>query len=230
VLFRSAGFLWTSYNSLLKNNPELLFSFKVILAGGIVSIAIIGMLVLALLMDKLMKVTIMDKLWEKPEEKYYLDFFKLIKEVWPKMGGFFKTQNLAWFIIFLWSLLLFAPGVLFLIWFSFVPYEMILKGKIGKDALDSSKKIVRHGLGKFVGNMLIMIGILVFINIGSSGFLKLIFSFSNSTTLLNSGEMAAIIISNILGLWGTVFHFSLYKELEKRYLNKEVIPQAEKKV
>jgi hypothetical protein len=160
----------------------------------------------------------MDKLWEKPEEKYYLEFFKVLKEVWPKMGELCNAQLLAWLIILLGCLLLFAPGMLFLIWYSFVPYEVILRGKTGKGALASSKKIVRHSLVKFIGNMLFMIGVLIFINIGLTGFFKLIFSFFNSTTLLNLGEMAATIISNILSLWVTVFHFSLYKELEKRYL------------
>ncbi|MFH1289078.1 MAG: hypothetical protein ABII25_10375 [bacterium] len=217
-----AGFLWTSYNNLLKNNPELLFSFKVILSGGVLVFTIVGILVAVLLIDRLIKVTIMDSLWEKPEEKYCLNIFKLLKEVWPKMGGLYKTQILAWFIIFLWSLLFFVPGVFFFILFSFVPYEVILKGKMGNDALVSSKKIVRCNLGKFVGNMLVMVGILVFINIGLSGFFKLIFSSFHSMTLLNLGELAATIISNILGLWGTIFHFSLYKELERR----SVIPSG----
>ncbi|MDD5773460.1 MAG: hypothetical protein PHX78_08375 [bacterium] len=207
------SFLWTSYNS-LKTNTELLFSVKVILAGGILTLTVFGILALVLLMDKLMKVTIMDKLWEKPEEKYYLELIKLTKEVWPKMGALCNAQLLVWVIVFAGCLLLFAPGVLFLIWFSFVPYEVILKGKTGKDALSSSKKIVRQDLAKFVGNMLVMIGILVFINIGLTGFFKLIFS--KSTTLLAFGELAATIISNVLSLWLTVFHFGLYKELGKR--------------
>ncbi|MEW6088577.1 MAG: hypothetical protein AB1498_09790 [bacterium] len=241
MAFPLAGFLWTSYYSLQKNNPELLFSFKVILAGGILFFTLIGIFTAALLMDKLIKVTIIDGLWKKPEEKYYLDFFKLIKDVWPKMGEFCKTQVLAWLVIFPGPLLLFAfgvfflgtkmtleeamtlslplltPGVLFYIWFSFVPYEVILRGKKGKDALSSSKGIVRYDLAKFAGNMLVIIGILLFINMGLSGFLKLVFSFFNSTALLNLGELIATIVSNIFGLWGTVFHFSLYRDLRDRY-------------
>lgn len=210
------AFLWTSYNS-LKNNAGLLMSIKVLLAGGILSFTVISLFIFVLLMDKLMKVTVINLLWEKPEEKYYLEFIKLIKEVWPKMGELFNTQFLAWVIIFVGCLFLLAPGVLFLIWFSFVPYEVILRGKTGKDALRSSKKIVRHGLAQFAGNMLVMVGIMVFINIGISGFFQLIFS--KSAALSGVGELAATIISNILNLWLTVFHFSLYKELEKRYLS-----------
>ena len=236
-----ANILWTSYNS-LKNKPELLFSIKVILSGGILLFTVIGMFVLILLMDKLMKVAIMENLWEKPEEKYYLGFIKLAKEVWPKMRELFNAQLLAWAIIlsvcllffvpvmfFLYDflmllpeenryLLFFVPGLPFIIWFSFVPYEVILRGKTGKDALYSSKNIVSYNFIKFIGNMSVMIVILFFVNIGLTGFFKLIFSFSGSKDLANIGELAAAIIFNIFSLWLTVFHFNLYKELEKRYL------------
>jgi len=121
--------------------------------------------------------------------------------------------------VFLWSLLLIIPGIIFGIYYSFSVFAAIIEGKKGNDALRFSKDIVRSNIGKFLGNTIVAgivtIPCFLIINI----IITAVFGAKtggNIGIMPTTGEALARFCSVVISVYVTIFYYFLYQELKKQ--------------
>ncbi len=67
----------------------------------------------------------------------------LLKQGWGILGKFFITSIVAGLVVVLGFMLLFIPGIIFAVWFSFALPVLLFEEKSGPDALSRSRELVK---------------------------------------------------------------------------------------
>jgi len=126
--------------------------------------------------------------------------------------------------VFLWSLLLIIPGIIFSFFYTFAPLILILEKKTGTAALIQSKKVVKANFGKFLGNLFAALVIVLIIVL----MCKFIINIWFGTYVIGSRALIPLIgytisemIEYAMCLYVLIFQYYLYKDLRVRVQVKE---------
>ncbi len=86
---------------------------------------------------------------------------KMLRLAWPKWSTYFLANLLSGIIIFVGFILLIIPGIVFIVWFFFIPYIVVIEKTKVVQALKRSKALVS---GQFWG-VLGRLALILFISI-----------------------------------------------------------------
>lgn len=114
-----------------------------------------------------------------------------LRQSFSRWGSVIGTSILAGLIILGLTLLLIVPGIIWFIYYTFIEYVVILRGKGGKTALDYSKSLVRGHWWKVFG-ITLLFTILTFISYWIVG-LPFWFAPENVLTEVISGTLGDIV-------------------------------------
>lgn len=140
------------------------------------------------------------------------------KAAWEDMGGYLTVVAWVTVKVFLWSLVLIVPGIVFGIFYSFSTFSFLLDGKQGTEALRFSKSLIRPNAWRFIGNSLAvglaagMVSLVVIV------VLSLIFGApSGGSPTFASLVIRGVgnIINAVIGTYVFVFYYLLYEEFKK---------------
>lgn len=140
-----------------------------------------------------------------------------IKLATSKWGGAFTTQFLASIIILGLTLLLFIPGFVYSIYYIFVLYAFVLRGKEGTEALKYSKTLVE---GQWWRLFWIFLGISIIFGIINAVFTILFGLISDNPYLAVIPNAITLYLASIIGIINVVIFLNMdfvhHRRLEKR--------------
>jgi hypothetical protein len=135
---------------------------------------------------------------------------QLMAEAKPFIGKFFGTSILMGILVFLWSLLLIIPGIIFGVYYTFAEYIVMDKNISGMDAIRLSKRYVEGLWWQVVFSLLGLaaVGILSYLAIQAIGLL--------------GGEVGGQFVGGILGFlfqlafmpYSVIYMYLLYERLK----------------
>jgi hypothetical protein len=155
-----------------------------------------------------------------------LDVGSLFRESWSLLRGYLGVVLRVLVRVFLWTLVLIVPGIIFAIFYSYAGMAFIVEGKEGYRALVYSKQIIKPAVWKFLGNML-AVSLLVFpAYILMSGVIEMIFgpvSVEGESRVSLPGIILGNLTSVVVGIYPMTFLYFLYQELKKPFAAEETV-------
>jgi hypothetical protein len=138
-----------------------------------------------------------------------LTLLEVYKNSLQKLLPFFLTGILSSLVIFLGSLLLFIPGVIFLIRFYFVPFVASLEGIYYKSALRKSSEYVK-GLWWEVFARILILGVILFVILSIFSLILFILGMISPVILY----LLSMILNYAASIFTLVYTFTLYNQIK----------------
>ncbi|HUS51921.1 MAG TPA: hypothetical protein VMX77_00460 [Candidatus Bathyarchaeia archaeon] len=82
---------------------------------------------------------------------------EVLRLAWPKWSAYFLANLLSGFLILLGFLLLIIPGIVFMIWFFFIPFVVVIEKKGAVQSLKRSKALVSSHFWGVLGRLALIL-------------------------------------------------------------------------
>ena len=140
------------------------------------------------------------------------------KESWPLLGAYFVV--FCWYTlkVFLWSLLLVIPGVIFSILYAFCYMAFLVDGYKGKEALVYSKALIKPRVWRYLGNSVVVVLVLIPVYMILHLLAVILFGVGiqgHVSVVPRMGQAILNFTNAFLAMYVTVFFFFLYHEFKK---------------
>jgi hypothetical protein len=143
----------------------------------------------------------------------------LIKKIFSDMGNFFAITVLVVFKVFLWSLLLIIPGMIFSVLYAFSSFAAVLDRKKGYEALVFSRKIIQPNIFAYLPGIVLAGGLFVGVFFLGDRGLAAVFgvrALGDRGILPVIGEILFYFINIFASVYVFIFLYHLYDELKAR--------------
>lgn len=138
-----------------------------------------------------------------------LDLFRQVKLIF---ASFLLVSCLVFVKVFLWSLLLIIPGIIFSCFYVFSQFGVVLEGKKGKEALIISRGLIQPNLGdfmfKYISMFVLVLGIYFVVRL-CLGVVPL------------AGVIVSFFVHLFLSMYLTIFIYHLYLDYKHKDLAKD---------
>jgi uncharacterized membrane protein len=141
-----------------------------------------------------------------------MDFKKLFIDTKSLFWKFFGLSLLTGIFIFLWTILLIIPGIIFGIFYSFALYLLVFEGVSGLNAIKRSKALVTGYWWAVFGRTLFLILIAILLSFVLS--IPFIF-FTEGTIIFSIYNLLQSLVWAVVTPVFMVFTYLMYKDLRR---------------